>query len=207
MVESPWWTGYDGLNMTFDFICRQHFLSAADCTKLIACFERNTDLLFRNPQGDPFWDNRYLWITSLPDAEREAKRIMQDARQRAIEALKSFYIEPEIYSDTVQLVKWSPGQSMVPHADNANPDGSPHGTPWRDYASVIYLNDDYGGGEFYFPGTQVEIKPTAGLLVAFTGGMRHFHGVREVCGAARYTMPGWYTRNIAHRDPSSLDVY
>lgn len=190
-----------------DFICRPNFLSAAHCRQLIDCFERNRDRLFRNPQGDPFWDNRYLWITSLPETEREAKRIMQDARFRAIRELQAFYREPEIHSDTVQLVKWSPGHSMPPHADNCNPDGSPHALPWRDYSSVIFLNDDYAGGEFYFPGLGLEIKPVAGTLVAFTGGMRHFHGVRKVIGAARYTMPGWYTRDIAHRDPSSLDVY
>jgi Rps23 Pro-64 3,4-dihydroxylase Tpa1-like proline 4-hydroxylase len=190
-----------------DFIQQENFLSAEDCTALIACFERNRERLFRNPQGDPFWDNRYLWITSLPDSENAAKRIMQDARRRVIEALQVFYSEPVIYSDTVQLVKWSPGHSMPPHADNAHPDGSPHGMPWRDYASVIYLNDDYGGGEFYFTEIGVEVKPTAGLLMAFTGGMHHFHGVREVRGAARYTMPGWYTRDVAHRDPSWLESY
>src|SRR5476649_754774 len=120
-----------------DFIVEHEFLNAADCQALIACFERNQDRLFRNPQGDPFWDNRYLWITSLPDTENAAKRIMQDARRRVIEALQAYYSETAIYSDTVQLVKWSPGQSMPPHADNANPDGSPHAMPWRDYASVI----------------------------------------------------------------------
>jgi predicted 2-oxoglutarate/Fe(II)-dependent dioxygenase YbiX len=190
-----------------DFIQQQDFLPAEDCALLIECFERNQERLFRNPQGDPFWDNRYLWITSLPDSENAAKRVMQDARLRVIEALQAYYSEAAVYSDSVQLVKWSPGQSMVPHADNAHPDGSPHAMPWRDYASVIYLNDDYDGGEFYFTESGIEVKPTTGMLMAFTGGMRHFHGVREVRGAARYTMPGWYTRNVAHRDPSSLDEY
>ena len=206
-VESRAAPVYDGSVMTRDFIYQEDFLPAADCARLIACFERSRNLLFRNPEGDPFWDNRYLWITSLPEAEREAKRIMQDARHRIIAALKAFYGEPEVYSDSVQLVKWSPGQGMPPHADNANPDGSPHITPHRDYASVVYLNDDYEGGEFFFPNTGVEVKPVTGLLVAFTGGMRHFHGVKEVRGAARYTMPGWYTRDVAHRDPSSLEEY
>jgi hypothetical protein len=190
-----------------DFIVQHDFLNTADCQALIACFERNHDRLFRNPQGDPFWDNRYLWITSLPEAERAAKQRMQEARQRVIALLQDFYREQAVYSDTVQLVKWSPGMSMPPHADNANPDGSPHPMPWRDYASVIYLNDDYEGGEFYFPEIGIEIKPMAGMLLAFPGGMRHFHGVREVAKAPRYTMPGWYTKDIQHRDPSSLEVY
>lgn len=191
---------------TTDYIHREHFLPAADCAKLIACFERNRERLFQNPRGDPFWDHRYLWITSLPADERKAKRIMQETRLRVIAELQGFYAEEKIYSDSVQLVKWPPGQAMPPHADNANPDGSPHPMTWRDYASVVYLNDDYEGGEFYFDRSGIEIKPAAGDLLAFTGGMRHFHGVREVRGAPRYTMPGWYTKDVAHRDPSSLET-
>jgi hypothetical protein len=193
--------------MAPDFIHRKQFLPPADCATLIACFERNRENLFKNPHGDPFWDDRYLWITSLPEAEREAKRIMQDARRRIIAELRAFYTESEIYSDSVQLVKWSPGHNMPPHADNAHPDGSPHPMPWRDYASVVYLNDNYEGGEFYFESSGIEVKPAAGSLLAFTGGMRHFHGVRDVRGAARYTMPGWYTKDVTHRDPSSLETY
>jgi hypothetical protein len=190
-----------------DFVLQYDFLSPADCASLIACFERNYERLFRNPQGDPFWDNRYLWITSLPGTEREAKRIMQGARNRVIETLCAFYSETAVYSDSVQLVKWSPGMSMPAHADNANPDGSSHPMPWRDYASVIYLNDEYQGGEFYFEKIGVEIKPVTGMMIAFPGGMRHFHGVREVRDGARYTMPGWYTKDVSQRDPSSLEVY
>ena len=121
--------------------------------------------------------------------------------------LQAFYQEDALYSDSVQLVKWRAGMSMPPHADNAHPDGSPQPMPWRDYASVIYLNDEYQGGEFYFPEIGVEVKPVTGLLLAFPGGMRHFHGVREVQAATRYTMPGWYTRDVRHRDPSSLEIY
>jgi len=181
------------------------FLPADACAALVACFERSGALLFRNPAGDPYWDNRYLWITSLPPAEAAAKRVMQAARRRVVAILCDRYAEAALYSDSVQLVRWLPGQAMPPHADNAHPDGSPHGTPHRDYASVVYLNDGYEGGEIYFPHLGIERRPARGLMIAFPGGMEHFHGVREVRGAARYTMPAWYTRDIRERDPSELE--
>lgn len=191
-----------------DYIVKQDFLAAADCAKLVACFERNLQSMHASPHTDPYWNNRFIWVGSLPEGEREAQRLMQDARRRVIRVLKDFYAETaELYSDTAQLVRWQPGWEMQPHADNMNPDGQAHDMPWRDYASVIYLNDDYDGGEFYFPKLGVELKPVTGTLVAFTGGEKHLHGVRKVGRATRYTMPGWYTRDVSHRDPSSLEEF
>jgi predicted 2-oxoglutarate/Fe(II)-dependent dioxygenase YbiX len=191
-----------------DFIVEKNFISAADCAMLVECFERNLQSMHASPYTDPYWNNRFIWIGALPTGERAAKRLMQDARRRAIGLLKDFYSETaELYSDTAQLVRWLPGWEMEPHADNMNTDGEPHGMPWRDYASVIYLNDDYDGGELYFPRIDVEMKPVAGTLVAFTGGEKHLHGVRKVGRRTRYTMPGWYTRDVSHRDPSSLEEF
>ena len=91
---------------------------------------------------------------------------------------------------------------MPPHQDDRHPDGLPHNTPWREWASVIYLNSDFDGGEIYFSeGSDLSIyKPVIGSLVFFEG--RRWHGVRAVTQGVRYTSPGWYTR-----DPSHEDVY
>src|SRR5580658_5690636 len=145
-------------NMDGDFIVEHDFVSAADCAKLVECFERNLHLMHLSPHIDRYWNNRFIFIGSLPESEREAKRLMQDARRRVIRVLKDFYAETaELYSDTAQLVRWRPGWEMQPHADNMHADGEPHSMPWRDYSSVIYLNDKYDGGEFYFPNLGVEL--------------------------------------------------
>jgi hypothetical protein len=127
---------------------------------------------------------------------------MQLARIRTIDSIKRFYREPLLYSDSVQLVVWPDGVNMPPHIDSAHPDGSPHPTPWRDYASVIYLNDGYQGGEIYFPNLDLSFTPKKGLLLAFKGGLLHSHGVKKIQRGPRYTMPAWYTRDARHRDAS-----
>jgi len=185
-----------------EILYREGFLDSAGCDLLARCFERCVGLTFKNPMGDPFWDDRYLWITSLPDTEAAARSLMQATRFRALAALREFYGEPELYSDTIQLVKWKTGMSMPPHADNAHPDGSPHDTPWRDYASVVYLNDDYEGGDLYLPRIPFRLATRKGLLLGFRGDYRHEHGVDEIKRGVRYTMPGWYSRDRAHEDPS-----
>jgi Rps23 Pro-64 3,4-dihydroxylase Tpa1-like proline 4-hydroxylase len=186
---------------THGIVYRENFLSPTDCNSLVACFKRCLGLLVRTgPGADPFWDDRFLWISSLPNSEAEARDLMNATRFRVIDELRSFYSEPVLYSDTIQLVKWNEGQSMPPHADNANPDGSPHGMPWRAYASVIYLNDEYEGGDIYFPRLSARIQPDKGLLLGFRGDFSHEHGVEEITQGVRYTMPGWYSRDPEHED-------
>ncbi len=40
----------------------------------------------------------------------------------------------------------------------------------RDFSGIVYLNDDYQGGEFYFTALNTVIKPKKGMLVAITAG-------------------------------------
>ena len=87
------------------------------------------------------------------------------------------------------------------HADRANPDGSAHGMAHRDFAGVLYLNDDYQGGELYFTALDIAIKPRAGMFVGFTGGFRHEHAVLRVAGGAnRLTIPTFYTFDASKAD-------
>ena len=91
---------------------------------------------------------------------------------------------------------------MPPHADDRHMDGTPNDMPWRQCAAVVYLNDDYAGGEFIFSHASppVSIKPVKGSLVAFGGGLDFTHEVRPAIGGSRYTMPGWYTSDPRYRE-------
>ena len=67
--------------------------------------------------------------------------------------------------------------------------------PYTDYASILYLNDNFEGGETYFEDGQ-EVAPETGTCVIFQS-MKHFHGVNPAnvdgTGEDRYTAPIWYT--------------
>lgn len=164
--------------------------------RVTAAYERCRDVQSRR-LGDPFFDHRVLWINSFPDAENETRRILQNWRRRAVRLL-SDTVGRALYSDTIQVVRWD-GQEMPPHQDDRHPDGSPHNTPWREWASIIYLNDDYAGGEIYFPDIDVTYKPVGGALLFFEGSLRH--GVRAVHGGVRYTSPSWYSSDQQREDP------
>lgn len=95
------------------------------------------------------------------------------------------------------IVRWLPGQLQNPHADkelHEGPDaGRPNDFPYYDLSSLFYLNDDYEGGELYFPKQGVEFKPKKGSAYFFPGDMNYIHGVKEVKSGIRYTCPLFWT--------------
>lgn len=173
------------------------FAEPDDCRSVIDAYERCRSTRSRALGGDGFFDFRVLWIHSFPKRENPARRILQGWRRRAV-AVVSEIARERLYSDSVQVVRWD-GQEMPPHQDDRHPDGSEHGTPWRAWSSVIYLNDDFDGGDIYFPETGEAYRPVTGSLVVFRGS--DWHGVRGITsGSPRYTSPGWYTPDPAHED-------
>lgn len=58
-------------------------------------------------------------------------------------------------------------------------------------AILVYLNDDYEGGELYFPRYDYSIKPSAGTMITFPGSLYYIHGVKEITKGVRYTINQW----------------
>lgn len=54
-------------------------------------------------------------------------------------------------------------------------------------ANLVYLNDDYEGGEIYFPEYDLKIKPEKGMLISFPGNYLNRHGIFPASNQ-RYTM-------------------
>jgi len=169
-----------------------NFVSKEDCRNLVACYEANKALALNTPQE--FWNGRPLYFESIPESHRDMKlRIHAIAFNQVPLITKHFNHPKQIFPETVNLVIWPPGYEMTPHIDNAHLDGTSNGMDWRTFSAVVYINDDYEGGEIYFPRINETIKPTCGLLVAFSSGARHMHGVRGVRKGIRYTLPIWFT--------------
>lgn len=83
------------------------------------------------------------------------------------------------------IVKWSQNDKMEPHVDDL---GAEH----YHMASLIYLNDDYSGGEISFISHDISIKPDKGDLIIFPGNLHYAHEVKTIDSGFRYTIPVWY---------------
>ena len=63
---------------------------------------------------------------------------------------------------------------------------------WSGHLStIVYLNNDFEGGEIYFPQHEILIKPEPGLFVAFPGNTNYFHSVKSFKGNKRCTISLW----------------
>lgn len=93
------------------------------------------------------------------------------------------------YIDTIQ--RQYEGSELKEHVDS-------HGDPDILYAVIGYLNDDYVGGELFFPNMGLEIKPPKNSIIIFPDGEQYKHGVRAPGkGPMRYALPT-FVRDISN---------
>lgn len=185
-----------------DFIIIPDFLTAQECERLTTMFNRLHGLVKHRRIGIDFWEGRIVYMGDVAEHDASAAAIMGSFQKRATAMLGEFYaLTRPLWTDTVQLNIWEQGSFLPCHTDNSNPDGTSHSTPWRDFSSIVYLNDDYEGGELYFTAQDRVLKPRRGMLVAFSAGYHHEHGVLKVSADRRITMPAFYTFDQRKADP------
>jgi len=90
----------------------------------------------------------------------------------------------------LELIKWKEFVDLGAHADGSS-DAPEY--PLLSFGTLIYLNDDYDGGEIGFDQFDLSFKPKTGSLVIFPNHL--IHHVKQVLPkpgkqtARRYTLP------------------
>lgn len=74
------------------------------------------------------------------------------------------------------------------------------GVSSRVLSTVMYLNDDYEGGEIEFVNSNVKIKPPAGSVIFFPSNFLYVHEVHPIKSGFRYSLPHWFhnMRNMVY---------
>lgn len=69
-------------------------------------------------------------------------------------------------------------------------------SPSLSHAMVLYLNDDYNGGELYFKNFNIEFKPPVKSLIKFLSTEQYVHGIKMVeSGPDRFVLTGFIWNN------------
>jgi hypothetical protein len=63
----------------------------------------------------------------------------------------------------------------------------------RTVSVIVYLNDDFVGGEIEFPGFNVLHKPRAGDVLFFPSSYVYNHNIKEVTEGTRYAVVNWFS--------------
>lgn len=57
---------------------------------------------------------------------------------------------------------------------------------------VVYLNDDYEGGEIHFPNQEFMVKPEAGSLIIFPANTPYEYELKDITSGVKYEVPGFW---------------
>ena len=94
--------------------------------------------------------------------------------------------EVDILSDEgYSLLRYSPGGEYREHTDRGSNNN-------RVVSGLIYLNDDYKGGEIHFPRYDLRIKPMTGSVVMFPSTHTHLHAALPVTEGTKYSIVTWF---------------
>lgn len=86
----------------------------------------------------------------------------------------------------ISISKYYAGSGMGPHTDSG---------PIAHISAVLYLNDEYVGGELAFPNHNITVKPTAGSIIVFPSTEPYVHDPRNVVTGEKYISPAFWFKN------------
>ena len=154
--------------------------------------------------------NKYLNSTTTrailqADNETEISSWVREYTQKVGLKITEFFGTDVVDCHGTALRNWNVGERQDPHSDCEaiffqDEFGSISMTPinnfssiFIEYAALTYLNDDYEGGEIYFPNFDLQIKPLPGELIFFPGTQHYMHGVNEIIAGNRYALMTFFT--------------
>lgn len=95
-----------------------------------------------------------------------------------------FNIEEDIYDSDVEslsLLKYESGEEFKSHYDGNTVSG-------RSISPILYLNDDYDGGEIEFIHHNITLKPKAGTLYLFPSNYAYAHAAHPIKSGTKYSI-------------------
>lgn len=143
-----------------------------------------------------YWDNRVATYPTIEKSDKSIPPIIEGMVARLKVEVDNFF-NVDALPTSPAMVRWLPGQLQMPHADKelheGDQKGVPNDFPYYDIAGLFYINDDYEGGELYFPNQGIQFKPKRGAAYFFPGDLNYIHGVTEIKSGERYTCPFFWT--------------
>jgi hypothetical protein len=140
-----------------------------------------------------FWDKRTIDFSIIKSDNPSLAEILEKAVKNIQSKLVENYNIPDVpCADTISIVRWFPGMKQTPHCDDMSDSKDHSKFSHRYFGCVIYLNNNYTGGETYYPKHNVVISPKPGMAAVHLGDCNHRHGVTQVEKNIRYTIASFW---------------
>jgi leucine proline-enriched proteoglycan (leprecan) len=213
-------------------VVAQHMASEAECQMLIALAKAGAtpgDGYGKNPNPHTKFETfQGLHILNAAELARDGKldpqgtHLYYDLTEKARAFTETyFHLKSTLYFSYTHLVCRTslPSKggrevnelSHPVHSDNCLIRGNgsvcdrvPPAYTTRDYSGVLYLNDDFEGGDFFWAHRNLSIdtivRPACGRLVAFSAG--EYHGVTGITSGTRCAVALWFTLDPEDNEPA-----
>ena len=173
------------------------FFSNEECDFLIKFHSDNMDLAFPfsshvgNSVARATISPKHLEIDSLQiEDEKESPNLDESDRLDYLSIIKKIESKTQecygsdIVHDWSKLKKSEIGGFSLPHYDESSQETI--------LAAIVYLNDNFRGGETYF-GDGTIIPPKPGRILMFDG-LTYLHGATPNIGGYRYSIAMWFKK-------------
>jgi len=194
-----------------DFQEIPNFLSKDECNELITYFEQH-----KENHSQSTVDNGFLKDTGyLSLKKRQSIQCWLSTQKYSFVKIIQRRLQPYIklpildyLHESLQLVKYTPGGFFIPHYDEKK---SLFLHRYYRYSTLlIYLNDDYQGGETVFPRLNKTIIPQQGKAIYFKNineSNKHLlwyslHGGNKVINGNKYIANVWTQLRFPNRQIS-----
>jgi hypothetical protein len=109
----------------------------------------------------------------------------------------SMLFDKNLHTQIIRMIHKTDSDSFwAEHSDNSGGDEIKYGV-------IIYLNDDFIGGDLVYPKLGSEVKPEKGMLVYHPGDEKH--RVSKVISGDRYTLTSFIrTHKVRHKESPSV---
>lgn len=144
---------------------------------------------YRNCSDFKIDPDKTIW-ENFPEAH-DIQKACKEVKDPLMECLYDYEIRHGIKMDFMEsfnFVKYNPGEHFSAHAD--------HGYSYNcTVSSVIYLNEDYEGGELVFDILRLKIKPKAGDIIMFPSTYIYAHSSIPVVSGTKYAVVTMFDYN------------
>ena len=172
-------------------------MSSDMCNSIIEYINSKIDKEKMICDGMPWHNNDTIQYS---DVDNSDIKFLLDSQRFVISQLVYDQFKEIVFPHFTDLVVWRKSMSMDIHKDNGY-DESDADISTRKYSAVLYLNDNYSGGETFIKRQDKEDYisiPKQGSLLIFKSNEECLHGVNQVTDGTRYTLASWYTIDYRH---------
>lgn len=191
--------GQDKVNVSRPFnneiVVVNNFLYDDEIKSVFLCVDMNKKINDKNSISSEYFNNRLIQLPTKNNIKDlfSDEIIKNDALQylknkenfilRADKILKQIS-DKNFFFTSIEALICSENKGMPAHFDDS-PENNKTKTH---YGMVLYLNDNYDGGEIYYPKLNLQYKPKRGDLIIHPGTEEYMHGVKDISNGNRYVI-------------------